>query len=35
MAGLGEEGAFQGYLTTVRAAHKRKRNFMSLVDRLG
>jgi uncharacterized Zn finger protein len=35
MASLEEDAAFRGYLTTVRATHKRKRNFMALLDALG
>ncbi|MHC4715549.1 MAG: SWIM zinc finger family protein [Planctomycetota bacterium] len=34
MNGLGQEAEFAGFLATVRAAHKRKRNFMKLLDRV-
>ena len=34
MARLQQTGQFAGYLTTVRATHKPKRNFIKLVDRL-
>jgi len=33
MGRLGQSGEFAGYLESVRAAHKPKRNFMKLLDR--
>lgn len=33
MRRLGEEAGFTGYLADIRANHKRKRNFVTMLDR--